>query len=60
MGKWFEDNGISYYSVPDLPSSYYADASHPLKEGYLMIAERLLKNEDFQEWTQNLERRRQE
>jgi hypothetical protein len=34
MERWLEGQGISYRSLPDLPSEYYADASHPLKEGY--------------------------
>ncbi len=54
MERWFRENAISYYSVPDLPSKYYADASHTLKEGYSKIAEELLKNESFQKWLESL------
>jgi len=57
MEKWFEKKRIRHYSVPDLPSEYYADASHPLKEGYLIIAEELLKDKSFQQWMEKLKRR---
>lgn len=37
--------------VPDaLPSALYADASHPLTEGYRLLAERLLQNEAARAW----------
>ncbi len=54
MEKWFKENNLSYYSVPDLPSDYYADGSHPLKEGYKKIAADLCKTESFKKWMKNL------
>ena len=48
--KYLKENKISYYSVLNLPSKYYADASHPLKEGYIKIAEELFENESFRKW----------
>ena len=54
MEKWFKENNVSYYSVPDLPSDYYADSSHPLKEGYEKIAVDLFKIESFKEWLKSL------
>jgi lysophospholipase L1-like esterase len=53
MEKWLEGEGISYRSISDLPSEYYADASHPLKEGYAKIAEELLETESFRIWMKN-------
>lgn len=47
MEAWLEEEGIDYKSLPDLPSEYYADASHPLKEGYARIAEQLFGMESF-------------
>lgn len=44
--------GIPHVIAPLLPSSYYADASHPLKEGYALLAERLVKNSSFNQFTQ--------
>jgi hypothetical protein len=39
-----------YTALSDLPSEYYADASHPLKEGYTKIAKELVKSELFGKW----------
>ncbi|MFC1713443.1 hypothetical protein ACFL6S_07245 [Candidatus Poribacteria bacterium] len=50
MERWLEEEGIDYISLSDLPSEYYADASHPLKEGYAMIAEELLGTDSFRKW----------
>jgi len=44
---WFRHNEIDYYIPLLLPSEYYADASHPLGEGYAMLAEQLYANESF-------------
>ena len=54
MERWLKENRISYYSVPDLPSNHYADASHPLKKGYAIIAEGLFEKESFQKWIKSL------
>jgi hypothetical protein len=53
MENWLEAEGISYRSISDLPSEYYADASHPLKEGYAKIAEELFETESFRIWMKN-------
>jgi len=50
MEKWLAGEGVSYKSASNLPSEYYADASHPLKEGYARIAEELFMTESFQKW----------
>lgn len=43
--------------VPDpLPSELYADASHPLTQGYALLARRLLSDPAFQSWTANWRR----
>ncbi|NLX94684.1 MAG: hypothetical protein GXY83_00770 [Rhodopirellula sp.] len=44
---WFRQQGIAYSISAPLPSQYYADASHPLAEGYRRLAEELLRNEQF-------------
>ena len=44
---WLLQNNIAYYMPPALPSNLYCDASHPLSEGYAMLARQLFKNEDF-------------
>ena len=44
---WFRQQKIAYYAAPVLPSDCYADASHPLSEGYAILARQLLENESF-------------
>ena len=48
--RWLGNEGIAYKSLSDLPSEYYADAIHPLKEGYARIAQELFAAESFREW----------
>ena len=48
--EWLAQNQITHL-VPDaLPSTLYADASHPLTAGYETLAGRLLREAAFQEW----------
>ena len=51
---WLNERGIEYNSVPDLSSENYADASHPLKEGYARIAEGLFETDSFRRWVEKL------
>ncbi len=48
--EWLKSAPVKYYIPEALPSSLYADASHPLKEGYRLLAERILKNKACQKW----------
>jgi hypothetical protein len=44
---WLQKEGIPH-SIPSvLPSDYYADASHPLSDGYRILAKELLENDSF-------------
>jgi hypothetical protein len=47
---WLAKNEIPYVAPEALPSDLYADASHPLTEGYALLAKRLYQNETFQRW----------
>ncbi|MGD1000578.1 MAG: hypothetical protein ABSA67_07755 [Candidatus Brocadiia bacterium] len=47
VGQWLRENGVLYFTPPVLPSEYYADASHPLREGYAMLGRELLASEPF-------------
>jgi hypothetical protein len=48
--EWLTKNHIASV-VPDLlPSPLYADGSHPLTEGYRMLAGRLTNDAAFQKW----------
>jgi hypothetical protein len=37
--EWFKENNVEYLAPKTLPSEFYADASHPLTEGYRLLAE---------------------
>ena len=49
-GEWLAQNQIAHVIPEALPSPLYADASHPLTEGYRMLAERLARDPIFQKW----------
>jgi hypothetical protein len=41
--------------VPEaLPSALYADASHPLTQGYELLARRICADEMFRNWLKSL------
>jgi len=40
---WLHDRGVPYAAPPPLPSESYADASHPLSDGYELLARQLLE-----------------
>ena len=44
---WLQQNNIAYYMPPTLSSELYVDASHPMSEGYAMLAKQLFENESF-------------
>jgi len=45
--RWLKDSSTTHFIARTLPSSLYADASHPLSEGYAMLATQLLEDESF-------------
>jgi hypothetical protein len=45
--SWLWKKGTAYYILPILPSEFYRDASHPLAEGYEMLAEEIIENPSF-------------
>jgi hypothetical protein len=44
---WLRKNNVPYYMPEVLPGDLYVDASHPLSEGYEMLAKELFENESF-------------
>ena len=44
---WLRQNDIPYYMPEALPSEFYSDASHPLAEGYALLAKQLFEDESF-------------
>ena len=53
MEKQLRKRDMDFLSFSNLPSEYYADASHPLKEGYRRMAEEMLDAESFRKWLNN-------
>lgn len=49
-GDWLRQNGVLHYVPPPLPSLLYADASHPLAEGYRVLARELLQDAQFRQF----------
>ena len=47
---WLRERGIPCLAPEPLPSHLYADASHPLSEGYALLARRLMEDTAFAKW----------
>jgi hypothetical protein len=47
---WLTKHQVTHVAPETLPSTLYADASHPLTEGYQMLAERLRNEATFTKW----------
>jgi hypothetical protein len=47
---WLQENKVPHLVAEVLPSLLYADASHPLTDGYALLARRTLSSEEFQSW----------
>jgi hypothetical protein len=50
VATWLKDNQIASITPEPLASLLYADASHPLTEGYRVLAQRLHSDATFQDW----------
>jgi hypothetical protein len=50
IAAWLTRNRVPHVVAQTLPSALYADASHPLTEGYELLAKRLYANGSFQSW----------
>ena len=50
IGEWLKQNGIPNAIPESLPSELYADASHPLTQGYQLLAERIYADPQFRSW----------
>jgi hypothetical protein len=52
IAGWLTANGVAHIVPATLPAELYADASHPLTEGYSLLADRIWKDAEFQRWLQ--------
>ena len=50
IAAWLSQHHIPHLVPEPLPSVLYADASHPLTEGYQLLAQRLLSDAAFRKW----------
>jgi hypothetical protein len=50
IAAWLAHNHVAHVTPEVLPSDLYADASHPLTEGYALLAKRLYQEPAFQKW----------
>jgi hypothetical protein len=50
IAAWLAQNNVPCLVPKTLPSALYADASHPLTEGYGLLARELYGSEVFREW----------
>jgi hypothetical protein len=50
MAAWLAEQKIQHVLPQTLPSRLYADASHPLTEGYQQLAHELYAHPNFQRW----------
>ena len=47
---WLEKHNIQHWVADTLPSRLYADASHPLTQGYRELAGKLTERTSFKDW----------
>lgn len=50
VAAWLKENQVPVLVPEPLASPLYADASHPLTEGYRVLAQQLHRDATFQEW----------
>jgi hypothetical protein len=50
IAAWLESEHVTHVQPDILPSDLYADASHPLTDGYALLAKRLAASSAFQQW----------
>jgi hypothetical protein len=50
VAAWLSLEQVPYCALEPLPSPFYADASHPLTEGYARLAQELHHHPSFQSW----------
>jgi hypothetical protein len=55
--NWLKQENIPHLTPQTLPSELYADASHPLTQGYDLLATEIYKTSEFEQWLQDSSRR---
>jgi hypothetical protein len=47
IADWLQQNNVAYFMPPPLPSEVYRDASHPVAQGYALLAKQLIESQSF-------------
>jgi hypothetical protein len=50
IDAWLRTHNIPHAIAIPLPAEHYADASHPVAEGYALLAQQLLEDASFKSW----------
>lgn len=50
IAAWLAQQGVAHVVPASLPSALYADASHPLTEGYARLARQIAEDPAFRQW----------
>ena len=50
VAAWLAANHVAYVTPDALPTNLYADASHPLTDGYALLARRICQDPVFRKW----------
>jgi hypothetical protein len=50
VASWLTTNKVPHIVPETLPSLLYADASHPLTQGYELLAKQIYQTETFHKW----------
>lgn len=50
IASWLAAQRVPHQVPVTLPAALYADASHPLTEGYALLARQLAESREFREW----------
>ena len=53
IAGWVSQNHVPLLMPELLPSALYADGSHPLTDGYALLAKRIYEDEVFRKWFQH-------
>jgi hypothetical protein len=57
VAAWLTQSQIKYVIPETLPSALYVDASHPLTQGYQLLAKRLFEDQVFREFQETANKR---
>lgn len=49
--QWLTDQKVNFLAPEPLPTELYADASHPLTEGYKLLADKIVASPEFSRFT---------